>query len=564
MQSDSINEGNLPQPLPAAAQATDDLVHGVENGIQSMTAAKSFSPANAPAKLFASLPEAQNEAKKAILRLLPHGVKYQTYIDEGFDGKVIKDLFTQLNLPSEPTTPPSSQKPATTSEKDNQEPSKRVFQPSQVDTMAKKQEERKDKIARLLAEKKAKAAVAAAAPKTDATSTSTALAPAAKPPITRAEKDLLLQQKMAALRKKVVPRMPSTQTPKPGTQKPILPQESTAASHSPAQPSSTSGTPVSSAAQPTPLQNTTSQPATPQPLSAAPSPGLPSLPSVPRAVQQINQRKRPVAADFMDYPHSTVKRPSLANRENSSLVISISDDEEEDEDDDVEMEVESATGDSPAPLPQTMTLPRRGPSIRDFPPLTNTSSTRQLPSPLHGATTPGGKNANVDLKARELAIEEMKRKIEEMEARAKARPKKGSVTPSTGDATPMETEAKPPMRRAVSTSDVDDKNDPSIRLLQEAEAANAPQASPALSTTTDKEVRSRVSSAQTPGKSTKMLEKAERLKRMQEEMMRLQAEIDEDMEEEHRSSEEIQVNPESTVSEGQQSMLESVEGSYGK
>lgn len=553
--------------MPVAAQDTSDPDHGVENRGQPGIAVKSFSPVTTPAKLFASLSEAQNEAKKAILRLLPHGVKYQTYIDEGFDGKVIKDLFTQLNLPSEPATSPSARKPTTTTEKDNQAPSDQVLQPSQVDTMAKKQEERKDKIARLLAEKKVKAAIAAAAPKPGATSTSTASAPTTKPPITRAEKDLLLQQKMAALRKKVVPRLASTQMSNPGTQKSIAPQESAVTSQSPARPSSTSGTPVSSAAQLTPVQNTMSKPATPGPLSAAPSPGVLSLPSVPRAAQQVNQRKRPVAADFMDYPLSAVKRTSLANRENSSLVISISDDEDdEDEDDDVEMEVESATGDSPVPSQQTLTLPRRGPAIRDFPPLTNTNATRLIPSPLHGSTTPGGRNANVDLKARELEIEEMKRKIEEMEARAKARPKKGSITPqtpSTGDATPMEQEPKPPTRRAVSTSNLDDKNSPPARLLQEAEAASAPQASPALSMT-DKEVRVRVSSAQTPGKSTKMLEKAERLKRMQEEMMRLQAEIDEDMAQEHRSSEEVQVVPDSIALEDSQSMLDSVEDSFGE
>lgn len=557
---------------------TADQKRGLEKSEQPDIATKGSDPAGLPTRLFASVSEAHNEAKKAILRLLPHGVKYQTYIEEGFDGRIIKDLFTQLNLPSEPTTATSADKPANIQEKDNQELGKQTSQPPQVDSMAKKQEERKDRIARLLAEKKAKAAVAgsSAGAASDPKKASAVSTPVAKPPITRAEKDLLLQQKIEALHKareakKLVTASVSAQTPRPETQRPNLTQEPSAATQPPVRPTSTTGTPVSSAAAgAVSSQNPLSKPTTPQsPFSAAPSPGISSLPSAPRTVQQVNQRKRPVAADFMDYPPSAVKRPSLANREDSSLVISVSDDEEDD-DDDIEMEVDSATEDSPVPPQQTLTLPRRGPSIRDYPPLTNMNPTRQVSSPLHVMSITGSKNANVNLQAREKEIAELRRKIQEAEARAKAKPKKGSATPqtpSTVDDTPIEQVAKPPMHRAVSNTDMHDKSGSFTQPLEKAAAANTPKSSsvpPITERQPESERRARISSAQSPGLSAKMAEKAERLKRMQEEMLRLQEEIDEDMAEEQHLSQEVDAANGSAEPEASADILISTEGNFGK
>lgn len=542
---------------------------GLENGRQPATAVKSRDSvlAPAPSKSFASVFEAHNEAKKAILRLLPHGVKYQTYIEEGFDGKVIKDLFTQLNLPSEPAPSVSIEKSINPPQaNENNENKKQTSPLVQIDPMTKKQEERKDRIARLLAEKKAKAATAssnagtAMDPKTGngAASTVAPSTPTRKPPITRAEKDRLLQQKIEALHKareakNLVLKSTLTQVSTPDVQKPTPP--TAAVTHSPIVPLS--------------AEDSLSKSATPQPgLSAASSPSISSFPSGPRAAQQVNQRKRPVAADFMDYPPAAVKRPSLANRQNSSLVISISDDEEDD-DDDVEMEVDSPTEDSPAPPHQTLTLSRRGPSIRDYPPLTNKNPARQVSSPLHGASTPGGKIANVDLKAREDAIADLRRKIEEAEARAKAKPKKGSVTPqtpSTGDDA-IEKVAKPLVRGVASSSDVDYKNGPSAQLLQEAEAASTPKALAGLSMLErqpDSQSRTRIASAQLPSKMTKAAEKAERLRRMQEEMMRLQAEIDEDEAEEQHSGNDAEAISVPARLEPSQNTLESPSDGFGK
>lgn len=431
----------------------------------------------------------------------------------------------QLNLPTDSATSGPPKKPATTQDKGIPPPSTTQPMPqTQIDTVDKKQEARKDKIARLMAEKKAK--LAAASTSTGAATelsgganfANAVSTPPAKPPITRAEKDRLLQQKVEALRnkareaKKLTQKSAPPQTFKPDAAQQTAPQQvPTATTQPPVPQQSTSGTPLSSASQ-----------------SAAASPGVSADLSMPRA-PQINQRKRPVAADFMDYPPLPVKRPSLANRENSSLVISISDDED---DDDVEMEVDSATEDSPASLPQTLTLTRRGPSIRDFPPLSNIKAARQIHSPVNGSSTPGAKNANVDLETKERAILEMQRRIKELEAKKEAKARSGNVTPrspSAGGIVLPEHAVQTPVRRVVSSIDADDKTTPSAQLLQEAEAASGPVPTLVVhDTQTEDERRVRVPSAQLSGKSAKALAKAERLRRMQEEMQRLQAEIDEE------------------------------------
>lgn len=520
---------------------------------QPETPADGFKNIESPSQMFASVSEARNEAKKAILRLLPHGVKYQTYIEEGFDGAVIKSLFTQLNLPSAPAPAISSEKPII--QEEHKESSKSASQPSQADSAAKKQEERKDRIARLLAEKKAKAAIpssiapVAPASKNEAASASAVATPAPRPPITRAEKDRLLQQKIEALRKAreaktrataSTPTQISAPTLTSQAQASTTPQQPAAGVKSPARPSPATEAPSPAAAS-IPPQSTLSKSTTPQSsFSAAPSPGISSLTSTAHAPQLINQRKRPLAADFMDYSGSTVKRPSLANRAESSLVISVSDDE--DDDDDVEMEVDSATEDSPVPSQQTLTLPRRGPSIRDYPPLTNMNSSRMVSSPVPGTTTPVGRNATVDLKAREREIAELRRKIQEAESRAKAKPKKDPATPqtpSTMDDTLLETVAKPLTHTVSAVLKTSEKSGPTSQSPDIPVITTTPKPStpaPVFEWSTGKDRSLRTSSAPSSAKAAKIAEKAERLRRMQEEMLRLQTEIDEDMTDEDVTS----------------------------
>ncbi|KAK7743827.1 hypothetical protein SLS53_003846 [Cytospora paraplurivora] len=514
-------------------------VHGADRREEDEVASKGPTAARTSPRPFKTLSEAQNEAKKTILRLLPLGVKYQTYIDEGIDQKVVKDLFVQLNLAPPAPSSTAPEKSITTLEQKTPGPKQQPTETTQADDRAKQQEERKDKIARLLAEKKAKAAAAASiASKAPINPVSTGTSSPSTKPKTQSEKNLLLQQKMEALRKaqevraqKANQQPASTQVSKPevvekDVARPAT-QENTATAHSAAGPTSAAAKPAP-AAQNLPYDGSGTIPV--QPNLGIQSPVLPSPLTKPGT-----QRKRPVAADFVDYPSPAIKRPFLPSRQDSSLVISVSDDED-DEDDDVDMEVVSPAEDSSASAQQSFNLPRGGPSLRDYPPLTNRSAQRQLSSPAPG--TPNGRTPNVDLQAQERAIADLKRKIEEAEARKKAKPKTGSSTPQTpsaGNVTPIDQGAKQSARRAVSTSELDDKNGPSAQLLHEAEAAKLPKNSAAshVDERPKSERQSPSSSAQVPNV-TAIDAKVARIKQMEEELKSLRAEVEKTMAEKIR------------------------------
>lgn len=524
------------------ASAGDDQnagqqVHGADRREEDEVASKGPTAAHTSPLPFKTLSEAQNEAKKTILRLLPLGVKYQTYIDEGIDENVVKDLFIQLNLAPPAPSSTAPEKPITALEPNTPGPKQQPTETSQADDRAKQQEERKDKIARLLAEKKAKAAAAASiASRAPVTPVSAKTSSPLIKPKTQSEKNLLLQQKMEALLKaqearaqKANQQPASAQVSKPEVVEKNVAwpatQEDTATAHSAADPTSAAAKPAPVAPNlPHDGSGTTSVPV--QPNLGIQSPVLPSPLTKPGT-----QRKRPLAVDFVDYPSQAIKRPFLPSRQDSSLVISVSDDEDDDDDDDIDMEVESPAEDSSASAQQSFILPRGGPSLRDYPPLTNRGAQRQLSSPAPG--TPNVRTTNVDLQAQERAIADLKRKIEEAEARKKAKPKTGSSTPQTpsaGNVTPVDQGVKQLARRAVSTSELDDKNGPSAQLLHEAEAANLPNI-PAASHVDERpksERRSPPSSAQISNV-TAIDAKVAQIKRMEEELKKLRAEVEKTM-----------------------------------
>ncbi|ROW16477.1 hypothetical protein VPNG_02704 [Cytospora leucostoma] len=468
-------------------QHAGQKVHGADRREEDEVASKGPAAARTSPRPFKTLAEAQNEAKKTILRLLPLGVKYQTYIDEGIDQNVVKDLFVQLNLAPPAPSSTAPEKPITTLEQNTPGPKQQPTETSQADDKAKQQEERKDKIARLLAEKKAKAAAAAStASKAPVTPISAETSSPSIKPKTQSEKNLLLQQKMEALRKaheeraqKAKQQHASAQVSKPevvekDATRPAT-EESTATAHSTAVSTSAAAKPAPFATNlPHDGSGTTSVPV--QPTLGIQSPVLPSPLTKPGT-----QRKRPVAADFVDYPSPAIKRPFLPSRQDSSLVISLS---------------------SPAP------------------------------------GTPNGRTTMVDLQAQERAIADLRRRIEEAEARKKLKPKTGSATPQTpsaGNVTPIDQGAKQPAHRAVSTSELDDKNGPSAQLLHEAEAAKLPRDSAAshVEERTKSERQSPPSSDQISN-FTAIDAKVARIKQMEEELKSLRAEVEKTMAEQTR------------------------------
>ena len=152
---------------------------------------------------------AHKQAKDAILHLWPLNIGFQNYISEGVDETLLKSLFTDLGLSlsvAKKTTAAGGMQPSITSataptskETNTDADSAKTSSPLVMN----KSEERKDRIARLLAAKGSK--------QTSATSqTLGAQVPAKtdlpvttsdKAALTQSEKSKLLQQKMEALKR---------------------------------------------------------------------------------------------------------------------------------------------------------------------------------------------------------------------------------------------------------------------------------------------------------------------------------------------------------------------------
>jgi len=208
-----------------------------------------------------------------------------------------------------------------------------------------------------------------------------------------------------------------------------------------------------------------------------PIPGL-FLSSNPQASQPVNVRKRPVASDFVDYPAAdSLKRPFGQKRQNSSLVIDVSD-ASDDEDMDIDMDMDSPD-ETPLPIPRSNTPGRKGPSLAEFPPLRDLSR-RNVSSPAPSTSTPPALMSTKDreLEAKERAIQEMKRKIAELEAKKKA--VKGSQTPNQGTSTPSEgndSESSSGIAPRAPSVAADKVDAASAQLISEAASAKLPKAS---------------------------------------------------------------------------------------
>ncbi|KAK1833218.1 protein red1 [Podospora conica] len=486
---------------------------------------------------FSSVLEAKKEAQKAILALLPMGVKYQTYLDEGFDKDVIKSLFQGLHLdmPKSPTSTPKDLPQPVKPSQDKislakSAPTSKVQSDSGPNAASKPDragEERKDKIARLLAAKAAKAPPAPAPPQPAVSAPPQPQQPS--PPTVPAktkvwgEKELLLKQKMAALQKSREAQKP---TPGPGT-------------NTGASPASQVHTQQKTALPNLDVSRPDKQSSTPQ---TGAIPGI--LLSGNQSGQVASQRKRPVAADFVEYSSTVgpLKRPFGQDRKETSLIIDISDGSDDEE---VDMDMGS-------PVDETTTLrggpfAQPGPAIRDFPPLTDGLPNRQFSSPAQLSQTPPGgsiltrrRETELDLKERE--IQEMRRKIAEAEAKRKAKlPSVDSQTTKKGKGAANQTSsevARPPLgRRAPSSSD-----GPSAQLMLEASSVKLPKLSErtASSQSPRAEFKSRIVSQDLPRIKESIEEKRMRLKQLQEEQERLKAELDQQFAEEKLLTEQLE------------------------
>jgi hypothetical protein len=619
---------------------------------------------DAPTVGFRSLTEAKKEAQKSILKLWPLGVKYQHYIDEGFDDKVLKRLFGDLHLdmstgkPRQPDATQAAQQAVAlgsrtsamatskspTTERKSLAQSRSASKAPEADKMD-KSEERKDRIARLLAAKAAKgpapapapaptpaqasastsssapvqATAPAPTPAPDAahasvkTSTQTLAPPPAEAPASTSPpasslvptSDPVLAQAAVLANVLTTAKSSATSTPtmtKPKTKEEIerlLRQKMEALQRSrevgtrKADSDKTGSSPVksgsastvavqpTSATEPLPQQQ---QPIVPASVSlsfgfsgipttsaqqqlnqdSGPIPGL-FLSSTPQ--QPLNARKRPVASDFVDYPSASGprKRPFGQERQDSSLVIDVSD-ASDDEDMDIDMEL-----DSPTETPSSMQLfnapGRKGPSLAEFPPLRDMPR-RQVSSPAPSAHAPPGGSMTAkekELLAKEKAIQEMRRKIAEAEAKAKLKAKIGSQTPNQVPTTPSESHDSESSAnnglRASSVNGVEKVDGPSAQLISEAVSAKLPK--PSEFQQKDKirsERRGRIVSLDA---ASALEEKKKRLaalrerearireeqERIREEEAKLEAEFEEEMEMRKRLDDEVSQPEQMSVNE---------------
>ncbi|KAI1854276.1 hypothetical protein JX266_001417 [Neoarthrinium moseri] len=444
-QSASAHQPMAPFAVPGAATTQSPAAVPSPNGHIASAVAKvdvsadtlklaEPSPADLPYK---SITEAKKKAQEAILGLWPLKVRYQNYVEEGLDPHVVSSLFTELGLDTSsgvpavtqptPSTKASSTKPSEVtstvqpSPKSTPQPAVAVQssktgsdkpalggEPKMADKKS-AQEERKDKIARMLAEKKNKTAAPPTAPAPAAAATSNGTASTQSEALKaklRAEKNQKILEKMAALKKRQEEKSKLSEQPS-GTQTPEGEK---------AIPTTTS--------EPLSTKDTASAPSFGEQARAPSAPRGPSglsVPSSPQPTPQFRALKRPVAADFDSYPTSSsgLKR----TRTQETLIIDVSDDE------DVEMDLGSPTEAPSSAIPNNPGLVRQN-SLAAYPPLSNSRTWRgQRSSPATPAAgTPSGHGHKLDFLTQQ--IEEAKKRIAEAEAKKASKKPSSASTPS--------------------------------------------------------------------------------------------------------------------------------------
>ncbi|CAM1502126.1 Fc.00g041100.m01.CDS01 [Cosmosporella sp. VM-42] len=532
--------------------------------------------------------DARKQAKEVILRLWALNVRYRNYVDEGIDKAVLNDLFTELGLDSgsastpevaivPTTTQPETVTTISTPEKNETKPVPTESMPEQTKMPKDKSEERKDRIARLLAAKGSKAN----APSQDiSTVKATAIAPTstdrtdrvlresaqddAQPPTapaaftarqrgqgtgpskTQFDKSKLLQQKMEALRKsREATAKKAAQQQEATTSNTVIP---------PLEAPATSTAPVSniiSGPERLELPDGSSQSRAVSELedsnAAPPIPGL-FLSSTPQPPPALSQRKRPIAADLNENSiGSTHKRPFGQIRDSRPFLIDVSDD-----DDDAEMEIDSPEQRSSS-IHRPTTPAARTASFRDYPALSHNLSSRQLSSPSAVATPTGhggSSNGLYDLESMNRKIEDMKRKIAEAEARKKAK-QSSNDSPSLsqsqqqskeGSADPLANVNSPAARPVLTRADTDGNKSSTLPLLQ-----NAPQPTPKHSKIREQtqqaraRARSRVASERLPIVEARRQQQLAHLRQLQSEVARVEKEVQDILAEENRLREEAEV-----------------------
>lgn len=385
-----------------------------------------------------SAAQLRGKAQGALLSLVPHNIQYHELVAEGLDPKILKQLYEGIGIKI-PSPPPNksvktqfNSSPAQSSKTSKQQipisapPTQAKSSASTAEKATEKPLERKEVIARMLAEKAAKKSqpsTAQSSPKgSEAPSPSLAQKqPSAAPvkPKNKAQTDLA-RQRIEELKKQALLKKTQLKSNLPGAEANGKALESSADSMPvlhplPVRPPAPQ---LSGTAAIPGLSMTLSKPDSSTQSFSLESRGIP-VDSTP--VARATQRKRPRASDF-DEPDKSDMAPKKYSGQGpygatERLVIDISEDEDEDEDGDDSiydnqdsMDIDTSQGEdseSAAPINSSRPL------LQTYP-----SGTRTSTSTPQGSSRP----SEIDhIRQRQLEIQEMHRKIAELELKRKAK-----------------------------------------------------------------------------------------------------------------------------------------------
>ncbi|KAF9248169.1 hypothetical protein DTO013E5_5994 [Penicillium roqueforti] len=420
----SVRSSQSPYDPPLSVSADPSLVH------RAMQPQRQDPPATVPAPPpQKSAAQLRIQAQGALLSLAPHNIRYNELVAEGINPMILKRLYEEVGIKvttSSGQSPPvpekasavaavaskglGTRKPAEVPLPAPQPSAPPVAPPAK----AGKPLERKELIARMLAEKAAKVTSKEASPTGSAKSHPAIQVDEPRP----VPKETLVKEKSKAQTELARQRIEELKK-----QTLLKTQKLAQANLPPIQLES----PAPAIQHPLPLR-----PPVPESRRSAGLPGLlmtgleqePHETLAAEPVQPINidstpvsqatQRKRPLASDF-DEPVAPTKKHfnHAANRfdPTDKLIIAISDDESlygDDEDDD--MELDSSSEQEQAPI---VTSALVKPTIQLNPPVTRASTaTPQAPSSL---------SDQGDIRLKDMEIQAMRRKIAELELRRKSK-----------------------------------------------------------------------------------------------------------------------------------------------
>ncbi|GJN81540.1 hypothetical protein PLIIFM63780_005074 [Purpureocillium lilacinum] len=506
---------------------------------------------NSPARTFpsaSSAPDAlgpiKKQAQEAILRLWPLDVRYHNYLDAGIDSVVLQALFKDLGLEL-PATPAASSHsktggqilPVPASVRGGGGKGKEMaLAPAAAAKTTDKSEERKDRIARLLAAKGSKA---------KAPSTKSAAAPLAdNQPATMkklSEKSKLLQKKMEALKKQ---REALAQTRVHQAESAV-----SSAAHQGTEVTMDDGA-AAAAISGGPSSFTSQAPESAE-MSGQPSPS--SIPGLflstptPALLDQAGQSGS-MTPGTARMAAKESHRPFGQNRESRPFLIHVSDDED-DENDDAEMEIDSP-GIVASPVPRSGIPPHSAPTKpAGFPVPTRGAPSRRSASALTPARNSGTSSGGEDLDSMNKKIEAMKRKIAEAEARKAKRSRHTSPAASQhngssrGDSvesssTPVEAVTGGELTNGSRTPLSDSAMHVSPASMPAGRTARFEGAGFALPAS-ERRSRSRVASERLPLLEARRREQLLKLKTLQAQIAAIEQEIEESKAEEERLKEDL-------------------------